>query len=225
MTTENQNPDGAGNQGQPNSGDQGQPNNPQPGQQNQGDPNGAGQPDNGNPPADPKGDGQQGQGGDDNSGDNQQPQEYSDFELPEGVTVDEKLLESVTPLMQELGINQEGAQKLVSAYANHVQEFNQAQQDAHAEQVEGWEKELRNDKDLGGDNFEENMSIARKAIDEFGSPEFAQLLDQTGLGNHPEMARLLHKVGKLIQEDSPGGGNQPGQQEQDAKSILFPNLK
>lgn len=198
-------PDGAG----------GQVDNPEADSQkpNSGEPNGDGKPEEGkpqdppqNPPQDPdgkKGEGE-GDGKDDGKQESDQPIEYSDFEVPEGMELDKDLLDKATPIFKELGLTQEQAQRLVSLKADEVK----AQIDAHENQVKQWGEDLKNDKELGGDNFEQNMSIAKKALEHFGTPELAQLLDASGLGNHPDLARFFVKVGKLTLEDQPNVNNQ-----------------
>jgi hypothetical protein len=48
----------------------------------------------------------------------------------------------------------------------------------------------------------ENLSVAKKALDAFGSPELRVLLEQSGLGNNPEVIRFMFRAGKAISEDS-----------------------
>jgi hypothetical protein len=213
MGIENENPDGAGEDlnTQESGGDNA----------DNGKPDGEGKPEQGGQPSNDQGD----ESGGDNAGDkpndgsdksdNDQSVGYSDFDFPEGMEINQELLNDVTPIMQEAGLTQEQAQKMVSAYASHVEGQNQGQIEAHNAQVKQWGEELKADKEIGGDNYEENMAVARQAVEKFGSEEFVKFLDQTGLGNHPEMGRLLVKVGKLTQEDSPGNSGAGAGEEQD----------
>ena len=45
------------------------------------------------------------------------------------------------------------------------------------------------------------MRIARDAVEKFGGDSLKQVLDKTGLGNHPEVVKAFAKVGRLIAED------------------------
>ena len=53
-----------------------------------------------------------------------------------------------------------------------------------------------------------NLGLAKQAIDTFGSPQLAKLIDAPsadnpdglGLGNHPEVIRLFYRVGRAISE-------------------------
>jgi hypothetical protein len=48
-------------------------------------------------------------------------------------------------------------------------------------------------------------------MQQFGTPELKAALEQTGMGNHPELVRLFAKVGKAMGEDSlVAGGKSSG---------------
>lgn len=151
------------------------------------------------------------------------PDTYADFAMPEGVTVDSALLEQATPIFKELGLTQEQAQKLVDIQAEQVQAGSQGQVDAFNQMMTDWQTQSKNDSEFGGDKFEENVGIARAAIDKFGTPELKELLESHGVGNHPEMIRFMIRVGKLTTEDVPGGSTAPANAEQDRVSILYPS--
>lgn len=151
------------------------------------------------------------------------PDTYADFVMPEGVTVDQAMLAEATPLFKELGLTQEQAQKLVDFQAKQVQASSQSQTDSFNQLMNEWQEQSRNDKEFGGDKFEENVSIARSAIDKFGTPELKQLLEDHGVGNHPEVIRFMINVGKTTQEDVPGGNTNPTSKAQDIVSLLYPN--
>jgi len=151
------------------------------------------------------------------------PDTYADFTLPEGVTVDASVLSEATPLFKELGLTQDQAQKLVDFQAKQVQASSQSQTDSFNQLMNDWQTQSKNDKEFGGDKFEENVGIARSAIDSFGTPELKQLLEEHGVGNHPEVIRFMIKVGKTVREDVPGGNTVPTSKAQDRVSLLYPN--
>lgn len=83
-------------------------------------------------------------------------------------------------------------------------------QTAFENQVSEWETLARKDKDIGGDKFDQNVAIAVKGLEKFGSPELKALLNQTGLGSHPEVIKTFHRVGKLISDAGITGEARPG---------------
>ena len=153
------------------------------------------------------------------------PDTYADFVMPEGVELDSALLTEAAPLFKELGLNQDQAQKLVDFQAKQAKASSESQVDAFNQLMNDWQGQSKNDKEFGGDKFEENVGIARSAIDKFGTPELKQLLEEHGVGNHPEVIRFMVKVGKLTAEDVPGGTTTPTSKSQDRVSLLYPNDK
>ena len=64
------------------------------------------------------------------------------------------------------------------------------------------QESARADKEFGGEKLDENLAIAKTALDKFATPEFTKLLNDTGLGNHPEVLRVFVRAGKAISPDS-----------------------
>ena len=151
------------------------------------------------------------------------PEEYADFTMPEGIEVDKSLTEGFKPIAKELGLTQEQAQKLVDYYASGVLSQRQEQ---WAGVQKGWQDTAKTDKEFGGNQFNENMGLAKSALDKFGTPELKQFLDQYGGGNNPEVIRFFYRVGKAMAEPQHISGAE-------AKSIdaetriknLYPNTK
>lgn len=53
-----------------------------------------------------------------------------------------------------------------------------------------------------GNDYEANLDLSKKALAKLGTPELVDHLEKSGLGNHPEMVKLFHKLGTAISEDS-----------------------
>jgi len=149
------------------------------------------------------------------------PEKY-EFTLPEGMELDNKLADTITPIFKEIGVSQEQAQKLVDAYAPYVQEQVKAQQEESInywkEQVEGWKTESL--KSLGA-NPKKEMTYAGKAIEKFGSKELRAAFENTGFGNHPEIVKFCVNVGKRLAEDSLAEPHKQTSVSLDDPTILF----
>lgn len=143
------------------------------------------------------------------------------FTAPEGKEYDPQVLESFSGAAKEAGLTQDAAQKLVDKMAPALA----ARQ---ADQVQaihkGWTDASTADKEFGGEKLAENLGVARKALDNFGSPELSKLLDDTGLGNHPEVIRLLYRAGKAISEDKFVAGS-AGPSASNPLDVLYPTSK
>jgi len=149
------------------------------------------------------------------------PETYADFTMPEGLEVDAQLLEKAVPVFKELKLTQEQAQKLVDLEAERVQSMVQEQQDAIAQQIESWDAAAKADKEFGGDKFDENLGIAKLALEKLGTPELKQFLVDSGAGSHPEVIRAFVRMGRLMKEDNPGAGAPPAEKK-DIVDIMYP---
>lgn len=163
------------------------------------------------------------QGSEDKGGQGDEPQvpESYEFKMPDGVELDGKAAEEFSAIAKELKLSQADAQRI----ADVATKMQQKQAEAHATTVKGWADSCKTDKEFGGDNLEQNMSVARKAIDTFGSPELKALLNATGMGNHPEVVRFAFKAGKAISEDTfVQSGSRTPTPEQSLEKRLYPNM-
>lgn len=99
-------------------------------------------------------------------------------------------------------MTQDVAQRFVSEIAPLMAaETVRVQQEAALAQVNEWSAQSKADKEFGGDRFDANLAIAKKSMLAFASPALVELLNTTGLGNHPEVIRMFYKSGLAISED------------------------
>jgi hypothetical protein len=86
-----------------------------------------------------------------------------------------------------------------------------------------WEVQSKADKEFGGDQLDANLGVARKALEVHGTPELKALLNDSGLGNHPEVIRWMYRVGKTIKQDEHVTGTRQG--ESKTAQSYYPNSK
>lgn len=145
-----------------------------------------------------------------------QAEEVYEFAKPEGVELDQGDLAKFKTIAKEMKLPKDQAQKVVDlAIARE-----QARADAFVAQVKAWGDEVRADPVLGKP---ENIAVAVKAIESFGTPELRQLLESTGLGNHPVFVRFAHEVGKAISEDGIVRGRNTPSSEKSLAEALYGN--
>ena len=116
---------------------------------------------------------------------------------------------------------------LEAVVARQVKLMGEAQSQAMAQrnqQISTWEEELKADKDFGGEAYDKNVATAIKGLEAVGSPELRQMLDQTGLGSHPEIVRAFKKVGELVADAPFATGAQPAQSASPA-ARMYPNMR
>jgi len=135
------------------------------------------------------------------------PETYEAFKAPEGFALDEQLLGEFTPVLKELNLSQDAAQKVMDFAPKLVEATQQKTVATLLDQlgmkdVDGWAAASKADPEIGGEKFAENLGVAKKALDTFASPALKAVLKSTKLGDHPELLRAFFKVGKAISEDS-----------------------
>lgn len=141
-----------------------------------------------------------------------------EFTAPEGIELDKASTDEFVAIAKELKLPKDAAQKVVDlAVKREV-----ANREAHKTMVNGWAETVKADKELGGDKLEASMATAKKAID-LGPPELKELLNNSGLGNHPAVFKWAHAVGKALSEDRFVTGK-AGEKPASVASTLFPNM-
>lgn len=157
---------------------------------------------------------QDGQQADQSQGDKAEeakaPETY-EFKAPEGQTFDEQIIKEYSDVAKELNMPQEHAQKLLDRLAPKLAERQMQQLEAVKTE---WAEAATADKEFGGEKLQENLAIAKTALDKFGTPELRSLLNQSGLGNNPEVIRFMFRAGKAISGDrfvgaDVGAGSKP----------------
>lgn len=129
------------------------------------------------------------------------PEAYTDFTMPEGMEMDTEVLGEFTSLAKELNISQESAQKLIDLQTKIADKQAQDYQAAVQKQGEQWAAAVKNDPELGGENYEKSVASAVKVIQAFGDDGLRDLLNSSGLGNHPALFKFCHRVSQAISED------------------------
>jgi len=127
---------------------------------------------------------------------------YADLKTPQDLPLAPAAgLDSFKDLFAELGIAPAAAQKLVDLQADLIR--SQSEQARHQGETtaRAWANAAASDREYGGSDFTRNAGLARQTLQAFATPDLVGLLDQTGLGNHPELIRAFYRVGKAMQED------------------------
>lgn len=150
------------------------------------------------------------------------PDKY-ELTLPDGVQMDDAGLTSFSELAKDLNLTQEAAQAMLGKMAPAMQA---RQAEVKQATMAEWETQSKGDKEFGGAKLTDNVALAQKALQQFGTPELSTLLKESGLGNHPEIIRAFYRAGKAISEDGSfvsGVAKNPGGES--AAQRMFPSMK
>ena len=129
------------------------------------------------------------------------PEAYEDFTLPEGMEMDVEILGEFKNLAKELNIPQAKAQQLIDFQSQLASKQAEAYQAAVTKQAKDWAAEIKSDPEIGGENYDKSVASAVKVIQSFGDPALTELLNTSGLGNHPALFKFCHRISAAISED------------------------
>jgi hypothetical protein len=131
---------------------------------------------------------------------------YDAFTLPEGVAFDQGRVSEFDALMgryeQTHGVSHEAASALRQDLANfYVAEMQRAAELSHTvwnNTREGWRNEVKDNPQYGKTRLEQTMKDAAVIRDRFATPEFLQMIEYTGAGDHPGMISFVNNIAKFL---------------------------
>jgi len=149
--------------------------------------------------------------------------EKIELKLPDGSHLKQDDVDKIASFAKEHGLSKDVAQKLLERESANLAAHNQAALDQLAEQSEAWKQEIIADKDFGGEKAAETAQLAHDVAKKFGSETFVSELERTGLGNHPELVRMLARIGRAMESGNPnrGSGLPAGSQKKSTESKLY----
>jgi len=143
--------------------------------------------------------------------------------MPEGIEVDQELIDALGPDFHNLGLTNRQAQQLADRFIEIQGRRGKAASEAWAGRVQGWADEVRRDREIGGAKWAGTVGSAQRALSRLGTPALREYLNTSGGGNHPEMIRIFAKVGSMIQEDNPPNGGAGGNgRKAETAHLMFP---
>lgn len=148
------------------------------------------------------------------------PPVYDAFNLPEGMSFDNDRLSKFTDVLSKLEVEgkvpHEFAQKFgqeavdlhVSEVTRAVDDLQKLYQTSWDRQRTEWKDSFLKDPEIGGNRFQTTVDSALNFIRTHGGTaenqqEFRNLMETSGLGNHPAMIRLLANAGRAMAEGKP----------------------
>ena len=154
------------------------------------------------------------------------PPSYESFQLPEGAKVDAERLADFTGLLgsfetqtkaEHAEVQKFGQQLMdrhVAEVTRAVETFRDASLAAWDAQKTAWRDQFISDPEIGGNRQQTTVNSAIEFVRTHGGTdaqqaEFRQLMNETGLGNHPAMIRLLANAGVSMSEGRPLAASSP----------------
>jgi hypothetical protein len=135
------------------------------------------------------------------------PDKY-ELTVPDGFDgIDSDVLAEATPVLKDLKLTNEQADKLTPIAAQLVKKTMDRAEAAITERAiqnrKDWAEAFDKDPEIGGANKQKTIDFAAKAFDHYGikaGEGVRQLLEESGLGNHPDLIRFVAAVGRDLAE-------------------------
>lgn len=98
----------------------------------------------------------------------------------------------------QLGLSKDQARKIYSWMSD---KYNQLQQEDRSQYEESVRMGLDSLKREWGQEFNAQTQIAKQAFLQLADAEMVKTMEESGLGNSPQMIKLFNKVGQILKED------------------------
>lgn len=133
--------------------------------------------------------------------------DFSAVKNSNGENYNQTTVDFVTTVAKEMKLNNEQAGNLLKILADNYQTV---QQQVVQKERTNWRAELRSDPELGGENFDKTRLHLSTVMRKFGNNEVKDILNSTGLGDHPAFVRMFNAIGaSMSQEPTVIKGTQP----------------
>lgn len=155
------------------------------------------------------------------SDDKKQTEIQYDLKLSENSLLDPAKVDEVKAYAKSKNLSPEQAQDLLNREEALLKSFVNEQQEEIKKASEEWKKQALLDKEIGGENFNKNVEFAHRAMKRFGNETLTKYLDESGLGNHPDVIRMFMKIGQSMAEDKIIGSNSQGGQKKSLEEVFY----
>lgn len=103
---------------------------------------------------------------------------------------------------QAQGKESQDQQAAEAARQNHWQDFVRNQQAQHSQEVQQWRRMTADDPEIGGGRLAVSVARAQWALSRFDPDrQLGQWMEESGLGNHPEVIRFFNRIADAVGED------------------------
>jgi len=124
-----------------------------------------------------------------------------ELKLPDGSLLDAAAVEKVAAYAKERGLSQEQAQGVLDMKHLALSGYQAAQKAAFEKAAAEWPTQAKADKEIGGEGLAKNVEMSKRVINRYGNDAFKQFLNDSRLGDHPELIRVFSKIAKAMSED------------------------
>lgn len=111
-------------------------------------------------------------------------------------------LDDVESFAKENKLSNESAQKILDNQNSLIREYKDKEEENYWKEVDSWADQLKEDRDFGGERFNENVKLAQKAFEKYIDTDTRKLFDERGYGNYPGLVKAFAKIGRELSGDT-----------------------
>jgi hypothetical protein len=155
--------------------------------------------------------------------------DYTGVELPDGMTLDQEILDEFNPIAKKFNLSQASSNELMGLAVKLVQKqvngLTNGIKEAQQAEVAQYKALLENDKEIGTNKETRDayLDIADIGYNAVAKTDVKKVLTEKGLNYHPDIIKMFHEIGKLCKEDSLPEVRTPVGQSERAADILYGN--
>jgi hypothetical protein len=146
-----------------------------------------------------------------------------EFKTPEGVKLDAEVQGEFAKLAKELDLSQASAQKVADLGIRLQAKFDAGLKTTIDKVNTDWAQAAKADPEIGGADHEAKLAVAKLGYKD-AEPAFRKLINESGLGNHPEVIRYFYRIGKTRAADTTEKGR-TGNDTTRSSTFSYPNSK
>jgi hypothetical protein len=145
--------------------------------------------------------------------------------LPEKTYLDAKDLEDIQALAKEHGLTNKQTQALLIKQSEKMDSFVNTQIENFKAKIAGYESAIKTDKELGGEKYNQSVSLAQRVVEKYGNESLRNEFNQSGFGSHPEVIRMLSRIGRQMGDDQLISPNAKPSTTRSAEEIIYGKQK
>lgn len=126
---------------------------------------------------------------------------YDDLKVEKDSLLTEEHLADIKSYAKQKGLSHEQAKEIMLRESSAIQKHEQLNQQRLEKDALHWAELSKKDPEIGGEKFDASVQLAKRALEKVASEKFVQFLEQSKLGNHPEVIRVFARFGELFQDD------------------------
>jgi hypothetical protein len=148
----------------------------------------------------------------------EKPAEYEFAQVPDGIPIDEKLIEAAKAAFYANGLNKEQAKGVSGWWNTYMGQLIKAEVELRAKERNDAEVALKAEL---GDKYDANIELAGRVWKKFSTDDFSKFVNETKIGNDPRLIKFMINLAKVTGEDVSPSGRPAGAPVRKAGQIVY----